>query len=107
MMGIAWELRNHTSSAIKNLQFLLAHQDEYRCQASTCPASITLEQTLAQLPRPLDIWLVNFQATVADFPNCYAEDFAQNKVGIDGYNYQLYHCLANDYQDPFIHGTTL
>lgn len=98
MMGIAWELRNHTSSVIKNPQFILAHQDEYRCQASTCPASITLEQTLAQLPRPLDIWLVNFQATVADFPNCYAEDFAQNKVGIDGYNYQLYHCLANDYQ---------
>ncbi len=98
MMGIAWELRNHDSSAIKNPQFLLAHQDEYRCQESICPASTTLEQTLAQLPRPLDIWLVNFKATVADLPNCYAEDSSQYQVWVDGYNYQLYHCLANDYE---------
>ncbi|MEQ9367806.1 MAG: glycosyltransferase family 39 protein [Coleofasciculus chthonoplastes F3-SA18-01] len=98
IMGIAWELKNHASSTIKNPQFLLAHQNEYRCQESTCPASTTLEQTLAQLPRPLDIWLVNFKATVADLPNCYAEDFSQNKVGVDGYHYQLYHCLANDYE---------
>lgn len=98
MMGIAWELRNHDSSAIKNPQFLLAHQDQYRCQASTCPASTTLEQTLAQLPRPLDIWLVNFKATVTDLPNCYAEEPSQYQVWVDGYNYQLYHCLANDYE---------
>jgi len=98
MMGIAWELRNHDSSAIKNPQFILAHQNQYHCQESTCPASTTLEQTLAQLPRPLDIWLVNFKATVADLPNCYTEDFSQNKVWVDGYNYQLYHCLANDYE---------
>lgn len=98
IMGIAWELKNHASSTIKNPQFLLAHQNEYRCQESTCTASTTLEQTLAQLPRPLDIWLVNFKATVADLPNCYAEDFSQNKVGVDGYHYQLYHCLANDYE---------
>ena len=98
MMGIAWELRNHNSSAINNPQFLLAHQDQYRCQGLTCPASITLKQTLAQMPRPLDIWLVNFKATVADLPNCYAEDSSEYQVGVDGYNYQLYHCLADNYE---------
>jgi len=95
IMGIAWEWRNNS---VNTPQFLLAHQDDYRCQKSTCPASTTLEKTLAQLPRPLDIWLVNFKATVNDLPNCYAEDFSQNQVGVDGYDYQLYHCLPNDYE---------
>ena len=107
MMGLAWEFRRAADEKKLpvNPQFLLAHQDQDRCpsdnqpvsspQETVCPASTTLLQTLAQLPRPLDLWLVNFKAPVEpEAPNCFAEDASQYLTSVDGYENRLYHCLA-------------
>ena len=108
MMGLAWEFKRAANSGKSpvNPQFLLAHQDQDRClleagrdriQETVCHASTTLLQTLAQLPRPLDLWLVNFKAPVEpDAPNCFAEDASQYQTSVDGYETRLYHCLAAD-----------
>ncbi|MCP2729922.1 glycosyltransferase family 39 protein [Limnofasciculus baicalensis] len=103
MMGIAWEL-NHKIKTDKSpinseVLFMLVHQEEEQCTIApgkTCPAAIALEQTLTQLPRPLDLWLVNFKAPAEDLPNCFAEDLAQYQTAVDGYNTKLYRCLADN-----------
>jgi hypothetical protein len=41
------------------------------------------------LPRPLDLWLVNFQAPI-DLEGCKLDN--QHFPYINGYGYQLYHC---------------
>lgn len=117
MMGIAWEFKRAADSKKSSLnpKFLLAHQDQDRCvsesvalatpgasagnasiQGKACRASSTLQKTLAQLPRPLDLWLVNFKAPVEpDAPNCFAEDASQYQTSVNGYSSRLYHCLAD------------
>jgi uncharacterized membrane protein len=99
MMGLAWEFKraNNLPKSLVNPQFLLAHQAEEQCQGRACPASTTLQRTLAQLPRPLDLWLVNFKAQVQpEPPNCFAEDASQYQTSVNGYLARLYHCLAID-----------
>ncbi len=99
MMGIAWEFKRTTNAKepSSKLQFLLAHQNRYQCQGTACRASTTLQQTLAQLPRPLDLWLVNFKAPVEpDIPNCFAEDASQYQASVNGYSSRLYRCLADN-----------
>lgn len=105
MMGIAWELNQEitTNKAPINSKvlFILAHQEEEECTIApgkTCPAAIALEQTLTQLPRPLDLWLVNFKAPAEDIPDCFAEDLSQYQTAVDGYNTKLYRCLPPDSQ---------
>ena len=110
MMGLAWEFRRVTDLQKSPLkpQFLLAHQDQDQCvseagkgsvQGTACHASTTLQRTLAQLPRPLDLWLVNFKAPVEpEAPNCFAEDLSQYQTWVNGYSSRLYHCLAPDSQ---------
>jgi uncharacterized membrane protein len=94
MMGLAWEFRKISAIAP---QFLLAHQEQVQCEGTDCRASATLQQTLAQLPRPLDLWLVNFKAPVErDLPNCYAEEDSQYDSWVDGYSARLYRCLTDD-----------
>jgi uncharacterized membrane protein len=82
MMGIAREFKLSGSPATP--LFLLAHQDQDPNTSTTA-----LQQTLNQLPRPLDLWLVNFYAPVK-IDSCVAEP--QSLPPVDGYNYQLYHC---------------
>lgn len=84
MMGIAWEIKRQHSSI--NPQFLLAHQEE---NPSTSTA--VLQQTLNQLSRPLDLWLVNFHAPI-NLTSCVAD--SQTLSPVDGYEYQLYHCSS-------------
>ncbi|HEY9651369.1 MAG TPA: glycosyltransferase [Coleofasciculaceae cyanobacterium] len=101
MMGIAWEFQRTIDGSTLpiNPQFLLAHQAQDKCEGTGCRASTTLHQTLAQLPRPLDLWLVNFKAPVEqDIPNCFAEDTSQYPTSVDGYSSRLYHCLSADSQ---------
>ncbi|NEP61094.1 MAG: glycosyltransferase [Symploca sp. SIO2G7] len=100
IMGIAWELQHgvNLSALPINPQFLLAHQQEEQCislsiQGKNCPASNTLQQALAQLPRPLDLWLVNFKAPVGELPNCFHQEAIQSKISVDGYTTQLYRCI--------------
>ncbi|MCA1995187.1 MAG: glycosyltransferase, partial [Coleofasciculus sp. S288] len=104
IMGLAWEFKRATDSKESplNPQFLLAHQDQEQCvsvQGVSCRASTTLQKTLAQLPRPLDLWLINFKAPMEpDTPNCFAEENSQYQTSVDGYSAQLYHCLTTDSQ---------
>lgn len=100
MMGIAWELndkiKNDKAPINSEVKFVLAHQEEEECATApgkTCPAAVALEQILTQLPRPLDLWLVNFKAPAEDLPQCFSEDPSQYTTGVDGYNTKLYRCL--------------
>ena len=93
MMGLVWEL-NRLNSEVKsediksfNPLFLLAHKDG---DAST--ATATLHQAVTQLPRPLDVWLVNFSAPKKLANQDCVED-ADFKSKVSGYYYRLYHCL--------------
>lgn len=96
MMGLAWEFKQRDSSHpiasrdTTSVKFLLA-QDKSDSQLKN--PSITLQETVAGLPRPLDVWLVNFHAGI---------DLAQQKCfvtpqrlpKVDSYWYRLYHCPA-------------
>ncbi|MFB2921716.1 glycosyltransferase family 39 protein [Aerosakkonema funiforme] len=88
MMGLGWEFKHLSDSAIsKKPLFILAHQDK---DNSTLPTKI-LQKTLSKLPRPLDLWLVNFHAPQdVKTQNCFAS--SQTLPFVDGYDYQLYRC---------------
>ncbi|MBW4575747.1 MAG: glycosyltransferase [Aphanothece sp. CMT-3BRIN-NPC111] len=92
MMGIGWEFKGQTQV---NPQFLLAHQDQQRCEGRGCRASSILQQALTELPRPLDLWLVNFYAPVElEAQKCLAD--TRSFAPIYGYDYKPYHCLAEE-----------
>jgi uncharacterized membrane protein len=85
MMGIAREIKI-ANSAQKPL-FLLAHQDK-----DPNTSTIALENTFQNLPRPFDLWLVNFHAPLAEaVKTCVISD-TKSLSTVDGYEYQLYHC---------------
>ena len=101
MMGIAWEwqkarsgFRGQESEISTNSKkfphtprFLLLHKDE-----DATIATKNLYENLALLPRPLDIWLVNFAAPDNLEQNgCSADKNYKRKAS--GYRYRLYHCL--------------
>ncbi|BAY41123.1 hypothetical protein NIES2111_55140 [Nostoc sp. NIES-2111] len=83
MMGIARELN---PSAQTTTQFLLAHQEQ-----DPNTSTVALENTLQQLPRPFDIWLVNFHAPIAEAAKkCVAQ--TKPLSAVDGYEYKVYQC---------------
>ncbi|GAX36188.1 glycosyltransferase family 39 protein [Nodularia sp. NIES-3585] len=85
MMGVAREFKMQNSPSPSPL-FLLAHQDQDPNTSTT-----SLENTLKELPRPFDLWLVNFHAPIAEeVEKCEPE--TQNMPAINGYVYELYHC---------------
>lgn len=93
MMGIAREFKvkdvklNVKNSLLNTPLFLLAHQDEVKESASNI-----LQNNLEKLPRPFDLWLVNFPKAdnAVSEKNC----IANNKPlpGVHGYEYKIYHC---------------
>ncbi|WP_071190738.1 phospholipid carrier-dependent glycosyltransferase [Trichormus sp. NMC-1] len=84
MMGISWELKFSGSQVTS--QFLLAHQEK-----DPNTSTKALENTLKYLPRPFDLWLVNFHAPVAEeVKKCIAD--TQALPGVYGYEYKIYHC---------------
>lgn len=86
MMGIAREFRINNIASPSPL-FLLAHQEN-----DPHIATNTLENTLKTLPRPFDLWLVNFHAPVgASVPECAAN--TQSLAAVNGYEYKIYRCL--------------
>jgi uncharacterized membrane protein len=88
LMGIAWEFNRKLGRIAGIPQFLLAHQ-EYQGSRT---ATVTLQKTLSTMPRPLNLWLVNFHAPVElEAQNCLAD--SQANLSVDGYEYQVYHCL--------------
>ena len=103
MIGVAREFKiQNTKDKLKDFQFfasprpsappvapssplfLLAHQDD---EPNT--SSIVLENTLKGLPRPFDVWLVNFYAPKR-VDNCL--QIERRLPPINGYNYELYRC---------------
>jgi uncharacterized membrane protein len=84
MMGIAREFKLNRSAATP--LFFLAHQDQNRNFSTAA-----LQRTLTQLPRPLDLWLVNFDAPVK-LNDCVTNPLSSPAV--NGYNYRLFHCYA-------------
>ncbi|GAB4379028.1 MAG: hypothetical protein Kow00121_32150 [Elainellaceae cyanobacterium] len=98
LMGIAWELEQlNRSGKISNLQiqprFLLI--DLRQGERSVVRV---LRQFLKDGPRPLDLWLVNFQDgldeqadELLDRQNC---EPAMKREATDGYRYRLYRCVA-------------
>lgn len=85
MMGVAREFK--LANSPQKLLFLLAHQDQ-----DPNTSTIALENTLNKLPRPFDLWLVNFHAPVAEtVKTCVISD-TQSLPRVNGYEYQLYHC---------------
>ncbi|WP_315789459.1 glycosyltransferase [Fischerella sp. JS2] len=84
MMGVAREFKFHNSLSLSP-QFLLAHKDKKN------NASNTLQNVLKTLPRPLDLWLVNFHTAEPEaIKNCVAD--TQNFPAVNGYKYKIYHC---------------
>ncbi|MEH2250364.1 glycosyltransferase family 39 protein [Nostoc sp.] len=85
MMGVAREFK--LANSPQNPQFLLAHQDQ-----NPNTSTIALENTLKKLPRPFDLWLVNFHAPVVEtIQTCVMSD-TQSLPRVNGYEYELYHC---------------
>jgi uncharacterized membrane protein len=83
MMGIAWELREHPLPS--PVSFLLVHQAPEDPHLATA----ILQQALVQLPRPFDLWAVNFHAPV-QLNGCVAE--SESLPSVNGYSHQLYRC---------------
>ncbi|MBU7586224.1 MAG: glycosyltransferase [Nostoc sp. TH1S01] len=85
MMGVAreWKIQNQPSPS---LQFILAHQDQDPNESTN-----TLNNLLKTLPKPFDLWLVNFRAPVAaEAEKCLTE--TQSLPAVNGYEYNIYHC---------------
>ncbi len=83
MMGIAWELQQEPFS--QPVSFLLAHQEERESPLATK----TLQQEMQKMPRPFDLWAVNFYAP-KNLDNCVKDE--SKFLHIDGYGYEVYHC---------------
>ena len=67
MLGLAWEWRSQklTQNLNKEPEFILAKK------APDHPApNDTLREAIANLPKPLDLWLVHFAAARARLPSC-------------------------------------
>lgn len=88
MMGIAWVWLQKIEQTVTPPQFLLLHK-----QVNTPVSNVThnFRQHLAKLPRPLDVWVVNFSVpTGLESQNCVAD--LQYKRRVSGYRYRLFHC---------------
>ncbi|MGF1481341.1 MAG: hypothetical protein ACFB4I_17970 [Cyanophyceae cyanobacterium] len=88
MIGLAWELQRRSQS-LENFRFLLAHQS-----SDEQVIAQTLYRAIAELPRPFQLWIVNFAAS-SDLKgqNCLVESDFKGKVS--GYQYRLYDCLRS------------
>jgi uncharacterized membrane protein len=87
MIGIAWEWQKLTPKPAKYPKFLLLHKEQAAEIVTT-----HLHQQIDRLPRPLDVWIVNFSAPAElETKNCAIDrDFTDR---VPGYRYRLYHCL--------------
>jgi uncharacterized membrane protein len=83
MMGIAWELQKNSQKS--DIQFLLATKTEKNTQQATKK----LQEIVTNMPRPLDVWTVNFNAAIA-LDKCLLD--STNYTRINGYSYKRYQC---------------
>ena len=94
VIAIGWEFqqerRQNLGGRSPSPSFLLAHQDQKRCEQN-CGATQVLGQAIAQLPRPFEVWLVNFRAP-AQLEHYHCHLSAKPIHPVDGYRYQVYQC---------------
>jgi uncharacterized membrane protein len=83
MMSLGWQFQTTKLQP----SFLLAHSEINNPET----AIISLKNNLDRLPRPFQLWLVNFSA-IQDLnePNCLADDRFKDKT--TGYRYRMYLC---------------
>lgn len=88
MMGIALDLRDRDSAL--DPQYFLAHRDPET--KSYGGAIAQLSQQLTQIPRPFDLWLLNFRAPFDPEAvlGCPADQDYRGSLG--EYRYKLYRC---------------
>ncbi|NJL83067.1 MAG: hypothetical protein HC890_09115 [Chloroflexaceae bacterium] len=82
MMGIAWQLREQAWA--NSVQYLLVHQPG----PNSPDATQILAEKIAELPRPLELWTVNFRAPVV-LDDC---DFPSRLPYINGYEVRIFKC---------------
>ncbi|NJN56693.1 MAG: glycosyltransferase [Leptolyngbyaceae cyanobacterium SL_5_9] len=96
LMGIAWELKHAADpTAAANTQFLMISQGKSPKFMTT-----VMREALEELPRPLNVWLLNFQRpsetelldSFLRKQSCKSDSGADS---VDGYRYQRYQCEAN------------
>ncbi|MEP6489771.1 glycosyltransferase family 39 protein [Microcoleus vaginatus GB2-A3] len=106
LMGIGWEWeRSSATDFVGDVTDVTAVRKKEEVKAFDSPlfllanqrrdgpeiAAGTLDKTLSQLERPLDLWLVNFRAPVnLEAQKCQVE--SRELPAVDGYEYQVYHC---------------
>ncbi len=95
MMGLGLEFKRSYSalepaihgSPIDSPLFLLAH-----LEPNSSTSVDALEKTLNQLPKPLDLWIVNFfPSAQPEVKGCFFDTLPRPKM--NGYKHRLYHCL--------------
>ncbi|NES43478.1 MAG: hypothetical protein F6K20_19450 [Moorea sp. SIO2C4] len=98
MMGLAWGLKgiavaNDSNDNSRDFpQFFLVARD--RNSSSYEDAVQQLQQQLKELPRPLDLWLVNFRTKIdLESQQCFREKTSRKWAG--QYSYKLYRCVNN------------
>ncbi|MFP4574915.1 MAG: hypothetical protein ACLFT9_04700 [Coleofasciculus sp.] len=95
LMGLAWEFKrlsdrnNSETDRTTSAQFFLADRDP---QTRTYTDAIArLQNTLTELPRPFDLWLVDFRTKVdLDAQHCFRDRSYGSWAG--EYKYKLYRC---------------
>ncbi|MEG4067626.1 glycosyltransferase family 39 protein [Microcoleus sp. Pol11C2] len=108
LMGIGWEWeRSSATDFVGDVTDVTAVRKKEEVKAFDSPlfllankrrdgqeiAAGTLDKTLSQLERPLDLWLVNFRAPVnLEAQKCQVE--SRELPAVDGYEYQVYHCSS-------------
>lgn len=93
MMGLAWELQHLPA---KSLQFFLARKDP---ETNTYNQSVQLfQERLTKIPRPFDLWLVEFRTQVdLESQHCILDQEHGRVAG--EYSYKPYHCNSEK-SDP-------
>ena len=89
MMGIAWEWhKKKFFNSFNTPKFLLVHKAPGESGVKTTQS---FHHNLDNLPRPLELWVVNFSApTNLENQNCVPDE--NFKLKASGYSYSLYHC---------------
>jgi uncharacterized membrane protein len=88
MMGLAWEFRYLPN---ENLQFFMAAKDSE--SKTYTQAMQVFQEKLIEIPRPLDLWLVEFRTQVdLESQHCIIDNQYGKSAG--EYSYKLYHCVT-------------
>ena len=90
MMGLAWQFQQLLQKDKLNFkpQFLLAHND----REDPLAATQVLYKQLSKMPRPFQLWVVNFSAPIQlETQNCTTQE--EHEYRATGYRYRMYSCF--------------